>query len=162
MTTYGLWDALAAMPVPHQESQWWSIYSLILQFSDWILVPFSRYDKKHFCLYFIFYFVYTVLYCFCLFYFCLFLFGFYLFYSLLLIFVGFVLFYFSFCFVCLFFGFVFCIIRRVMNIHEKFEDTKEVITTRKSKKGGQHNDQKKKEKRTNNDLQNIYIQLKID
>ena len=49
-----------------------------------------------------------------------------------------------------------------MNIHEKFEDTKEVITIRKSKKGGQHNDQKKKEKRTNNDLQNIYIQLKID
>jgi hypothetical protein len=38
------------------------------------------------------------------------------------------LFYFSFCFVYLFFGFVFCIIRRVMNIQEKFEDTKEVIS----------------------------------
>ena len=32
----------------------------------------------------------------------------------------------------------------------------------KSKKNRQHNGQKKKYKRTNNDLQNIYIKLKIE
>jgi hypothetical protein len=32
----------------------------------------------------------------------------------------------------------------------------------KSKKDRQHNDQKKKNKRTNNDLQNIHIKLKIE
>jgi hypothetical protein len=38
----------------------------------------------------------------------------------------------------------------------------EVIRIRKSKKNRQHNDQKKKYKRTNNDLQNIHIKLKIE
>ena len=45
---------------------------------------------------------------------------------------------------------------------EEFEDTKEVIRIRISKKNRQHNDQKKKYKRTNNDLQNIHIKLKIE
>jgi hypothetical protein len=36
------------------------------------------------------------------------------------------------------------------------------IRIRKSKKNRQHNDQKKKYKRTNNDLQNIHIKLKIE
>ena len=43
-----------------------------------------------------------------------------------------------------------------------FEDTKRVIRIRISKKNRQHNGQKKKEKRTNNDLQNIHIKLKIE
>jgi hypothetical protein len=43
---------------------------------------------------------------------------------------------------------------------EEFEDTKEVIRICKSK-NRQHNGQKKKDKRTNNDLQNIHIKLKI-
>jgi hypothetical protein len=41
-----------------------------------------------------------------------------------------------------------------------FEDTKGVIIIRISK-NRQHNGQKKKYKRTNNDLQNIHIKLKI-
>jgi len=41
-----------------------------------------------------------------------------------------------------------------------FEDTKRVIRIRISK-DRQHNGQKKKKKRTNNDLQNIHIKLKI-
>jgi hypothetical protein len=45
---------------------------------------------------------------------------------------------------------------------EEFEDTKGVIRIRKSKKNRQHNSQKKKYKRTNNDLQNIHIKLKIE
>ena len=45
---------------------------------------------------------------------------------------------------------------------EEFEDTKGVIRICKSKKERQHNDQKKKDKLTNNDLQNIHIQLKIE
>jgi len=45
---------------------------------------------------------------------------------------------------------------------EEFEDTKGVIRIRKSKKDKQHNGQKKKDKRTNNDLQNIHIKLKIE
>jgi ribosomal protein S21 len=40
---------------------------------------------------------------------------------------------------------------------EEFEDTKGI-----SKKNRQHNGQKKKDKRTNNDLQNIHIKLKIE
>jgi len=40
--------------------------------------------------------------------------------------------------------------------------TKGVIRIRKSKKNWQHNGQKKKNKRTNNDLQNIHIELKIE
>jgi hypothetical protein len=43
----------------------------------------------------------------------------------------------------------------------KFEDTKGVIRIRISKKSRQHNGRKKKYKRTNNNLQNIYIKLKI-
>ena len=45
-------------------------------------------------------------------------------------------------------------------LQEEFEDTKGVIKIRNSK-NRQHNGQKKKYKRTNNDLQNIYIKLKI-
>jgi len=45
---------------------------------------------------------------------------------------------------------------------EEFEDTKGVIRIRISKKNRQHNGQKKKYKRTNNDLQNIHIKLKIE
>ena len=45
---------------------------------------------------------------------------------------------------------------------EKFEDTKELIRIRKSKKNSQHNDQIKNYKRTNNDLQNTHIKLKIE
>jgi len=45
---------------------------------------------------------------------------------------------------------------------EGFEDTKGVIRIRKSKKNRQHNGQKKRDKRTNNDLQNIHIKLKIE
>ena len=44
---------------------------------------------------------------------------------------------------------------------KEFEDTKGVIRIRISK-NRQHNDQKKKYKRTNNDLQNIHIKLKIE
>jgi hypothetical protein len=45
---------------------------------------------------------------------------------------------------------------------EEFEDTKGVSRIRKSKKERQHNGQKIKDKRTNNDLQNIHIKLKIE
>jgi len=45
---------------------------------------------------------------------------------------------------------------------EEFEDTKGVIRIRISKKNRQHNGLKKKYKRTNNDLQNIHIKLKIE
>ena len=45
---------------------------------------------------------------------------------------------------------------------EEFEDTKVVIRILISKKNRQHNGQKKKYKRTNNDLQNIHIKLKIE
>ena len=47
-------------------------------------------------------------------------------------------------------------------IQDEFEETKEVIRIRISKKNRQHNGQKKKYKRTNNDLQNIHIKLKIE
>ena len=46
--------------------------------------------------------------------------------------------------------------------NKEFEDTKEVIRIRISKKDRQHNGQKKKYKRTNKDLQNIHIKLKIE
>jgi hypothetical protein len=46
-------------------------------------------------------------------------------------------------------------------MEEKFEYIKGVIRIRKSK-DRQHNGQKKKYKRTNNDLQNIHIKLKIE
>jgi len=42
------------------------------------------------------------------------------------------------------------------------EDIKGVIGNRKSQKNRQHNGQKKKDKRTNNDLQDIHIKLKIE
>ena len=45
---------------------------------------------------------------------------------------------------------------------EEFEDTEGVIGIRISKKNRQHNAQKKKYKRTNIDLQNIHIKLKIE
>ena len=45
---------------------------------------------------------------------------------------------------------------------EEFEDTKGVVRIRISKKNIHNNDQKKKYKRTNNDLQNIHIKLKIE
>ena len=48
------------------------------------------------------------------------------------------------------------------NKQEEFEDTKEVIRIRISKKNRKHNGQKKKYKRTNNDLQNMHIKLKIE
>ena len=44
---------------------------------------------------------------------------------------------------------------------EEFEDTKAVIRIRKSK-DRQHNNKKKKDKRTNNDLQNKHIKLKME
>ena len=46
--------------------------------------------------------------------------------------------------------------------NKEFEDTKEVIRISMSKKDRQHNGQKKKYKRTNKDLQNIHIKLKIE
>jgi hypothetical protein len=42
------------------------------------------------------------------------------------------------------------------------KDTKGVIRIRILEKNRQHNGQKKKHKRTNNDLQNIHIKLKIE
>ena len=47
-------------------------------------------------------------------------------------------------------------------MQEEFEDNKGVIRMRISKKNRQHNGQRKKYKRTNNDLQNIHIELKIE
>jgi hypothetical protein len=47
-------------------------------------------------------------------------------------------------------------------IQAEFEDTKRAIRIRMSKKNRQHNCQKKKYKKTNNDLQNIHIKLKIE
>ena len=45
---------------------------------------------------------------------------------------------------------------------EEFENTKGVIRIRISKRNRQHNGQKKKYETTNNDLQNIHIELKIE
>ena len=44
----------------------------------------------------------------------------------------------------------------------EFDDTKCLIRIRISKKNRQHNGQKKKYKRTNNDLQNIPIKIKME
>ena len=52
--------------------------------------------------------------------------------------------------------------KMITSYKEEFEDTKEVIRFRKSKKNRKHNGQKKKYKKTNNDLQNIHIKLKIE
>jgi hypothetical protein len=46
--------------------------------------------------------------------------------------------------------------------YAEFEDTKGIIRIRILKKNRQHNGQKKKDKRTNNDVQNIHIKLKIE
>ena len=46
-------------------------------------------------------------------------------------------------------------------MEEEFKDSKGLIKIRTSK-NRKHNDQKKRYKRTNNDLQNIYITLKIE
>ena len=56
----------------------------------------------------------------------------------------------------------FLITALVLLLQEEFEDTKGAIRIRTSKKNRQHNGQKKKYKRTNNDLQNIHIKLKIE
>ena len=45
---------------------------------------------------------------------------------------------------------------------EGFQDTKMVIRIHKSKKDRQHNALKKKDKKTNKDLQNKNIKLKIE
>jgi hypothetical protein len=47
-------------------------------------------------------------------------------------------------------------------VYEELRDIKGVIIIRISKRNRQHNGQKKKDKRTNNDLQNIHIKLKIE
>ena len=47
-------------------------------------------------------------------------------------------------------------------LEEDIEDTKGVIRIRISKKNRQHNGQRKKYKKTNNDLQNMHIKLKIE
>ena len=47
-------------------------------------------------------------------------------------------------------------------MYKEFEDTKGAIRIRISKKNRQHSGQKKKYKRTNKDLQNIHIKLKIE
>jgi hypothetical protein len=47
-------------------------------------------------------------------------------------------------------------------LKEEFEDTKRATRIRILKKNRQHNGQKKKYKRTNNDLQNVHIKLKIE
>jgi hypothetical protein len=54
------------------------------------------------------------------------------------------------------------LIRSYNSIIEEFEYTKGAIRIRISKKNRQHNGQKKNHKRTNNDLQNIHIKLKIE
>ena len=48
------------------------------------------------------------------------------------------------------------------NKYEELEDTKGVIRIRISKKNRQHNGQTKKYKRTNKNLQNVHIKLKIE
>jgi hypothetical protein len=52
--------------------------------------------------------------------------------------------------------------RESEKFQKEFEDTNAVIRIRKSKKNRQQNGQKKKYKRTNHDLQNIHIKLKIE
>ena len=47
-------------------------------------------------------------------------------------------------------------------LQEKFEDIKGAIRIRILKKNKQHNGQKKKDKSTNNDPQNMHINLKIE
>jgi hypothetical protein len=47
-------------------------------------------------------------------------------------------------------------------VEEEFEDTKGAIRIRISKAKRKHNGQNEKYKRTNNDLQNIHLKLKIE
>jgi len=49
----------------------------------------------------------------------------------------------------------------IFYMHDEFENTKVVIRICKSK-DRQHNGQMKNDKRTNNDLQNIHITLKVE
>ena len=51
--------------------------------------------------------------------------------------------------------------RESETFQEEFEDTNAVFIIRQSKKNRQHNSKNKKYKRTNSDLQNIHIKLKI-
>jgi hypothetical protein len=53
---------------------------------------------------------------------------------------------------CLFFAYI---------VEKELEDNKRVIINRILRKNRQHNGQTKKYKRTNNELQNIHIKLKI-
>jgi hypothetical protein len=53
------------------------------------------------------------------------------------------------------------IVYNIISTKESLKIPKGYIRIRKSK-NRQHNDQKKKYKRTNNDLQNIHIKLKIE
>ena len=55
----------------------------------------------------------------------------------------------------------FCSFYPIMLRYEEFQDTKGAIRIRISKRNRQPNGQKKMYKRTNNDLQNIHIKLKI-
>jgi hypothetical protein len=57
---------------------------------------------------------------------------------------------------------IFDIMNTTKAAFSSFEDTKEVIRIRISKKNRQHNGQKKQYKRTNNDLENKHIKLKIE
>ena len=54
------------------------------------------------------------------------------------------------------------ILKSFLLLQEEFEDIKGVVRIRISKNNRQHNDQMKTYKRTNNDLQNIHIKLKIE
>ena len=54
------------------------------------------------------------------------------------------------------------IVQSLVFHEEEFEDTKMAIRIRISKQNRQHKGQKKKYKRTNSDLQNIHIKLKIE
>ena len=51
---------------------------------------------------------------------------------------------------------------RNLYIQDEFEDTKEAIRIRISKKNRHHTGERKKYKRTENDLKNILIKLKIE
>ena len=51
---------------------------------------------------------------------------------------------------------------RTTALQEEFEDTKGVIRICISKRNRQHNGKQKMYKRTNNDLQNIHLELKIE
>jgi uncharacterized protein YgiM (DUF1202 family) len=58
-------------------------------------------------------------------------------------------------------NFCLCELSVIAVLQEQFEDNRRVIRSRKSKKSRQYNCQKKG-KKTNSDLQNIHIKLKIE